>query len=128
MSHSTNSSPSFLTSLDVKLDGTNYKMWLTTIHVILLGMELLRHVDDTSTPPSESTSSATSSGSSPIAPSRPSRSTWQTDDHRVMTFISQSYEIIIKMEIGHLETAREMLDHLRHMFKQSSEAREYAVV
>ena len=90
-------------------------------------MELLRHVDDTS-PPSESTTGATSSGSFSIFHAQSSRSTWHTNDHCTMALISQSCEIDIRMEIGHLGTAREMWHHLRHMFEQSSEAREYAVV
>ena len=32
------------------------------------------------------------------------------------------------MEVGHLDTAREVWDHLCRMFEQSSSAREYAVL
>ena len=32
------------------------------------------------------------------------------------------------MEVGHLDTAREVWEHLHHMFEQSSSAREYAVL
>ena len=83
------------------------------MRVILLGMEILRHVDATSPPPSKSTSNAT-----PMA----------LLSHRAMTLIFQSCEIEVWMEIDHLGTAREMWDHLRHMFEHFSSTHKYVVV
>ena len=97
------------------------------LSVILLGLELLGHVDRTSTPPSESSISSFGGSSSTIS-TQSARPTWHTDDHRAMTLIFQSCEINIQMEIDHLDTAHEMWELLCHMFKQSSVAREYVVM
>ena len=67
-------------------------------------MELLDHVDSSSTPPSES--SISSFGGSFSTMSAPSaRSSWHIDDHHAMALISQSCDIDIWIEIGHLGTS-----------------------
>lgn len=54
------SSLNFPTPVDVKLNGSNYKEWYTTMHIILLGLELLSHVDGTSFLPKETDPLSTS--------------------------------------------------------------------
>lgn len=49
---SSSSSPHFKALVDVKLNGSTYREWFTTIHIILLGMGMLSHVDGTSPQPS----------------------------------------------------------------------------
>ena len=60
--------PSFLTpdDVDVKLNGSNYKEWLTTIRVILLGLEMFGHIDSTSISPLESSITSSGGSSSPL--------------------------------------------------------------
>ena len=95
--------------------------------MILLGLELFGHVDSTCPPPSElSTSSLGSPTSSTLASSN--RSAWHAANQRAMAVICQSCGLDVRMEIRHLATAREMWEHIRHMFKQPSFAREYTVL
>lgn len=96
------SSPNFLAPVDVKLNGSNYKECYTTAYFILLGLELLGHVDITSSPPTETDTSSASAS-------------WFTADHCVMSLICQSCEVYIHIEIGHLSTTRAMWDHLSYM-------------
>ena len=100
--------PSFLTpdDVDVKLNGSNYKEWLTTIRVILLGLEMFGHIDSTSISPLES-SITSSGGSSSTTSALSARHSWHTDDHRATTLICQSCEINIRMENSHLGTTHE---------------------
>ena len=108
--------PNFLTHVDVKLNGANYKEWLTTVRVILLGLKLFGHVDGTCLPPLEFfTSSPGGSTSSTMASS--DRSAWHAADHQAMAVICQSCELDVRMEIGHLVTAREIWEHLHHMLE-----------
>ncbi|KAH7679310.1 Zinc finger CCHC-type protein, partial [Dioscorea alata] len=85
-------------------------MWFTTVRIVLLGMDLLGHVD----------------GSSPQS-STPDAS-WTLADRRTMTLTCQSCEIDVRMEIGHLSTAQAMWEHLGNMFEHSSSARQYAIL
>lgn len=103
-------SPHFLTSMDVKLKGSNYKEWFTTVSIILLGVELLGHVDGTSSHLSEPEAS------------------WTLADRRAMTLICQSCEIDVRMETKHFPTAYAMWAHLHHMFKYSSSTRQFAIL
>ncbi|XP_039146892.1 uncharacterized protein LOC120284166 [Dioscorea cayenensis subsp. rotundata] len=107
---STSSAPHFLAPVDIKLNGFNYREWFTTVRIVLLGMDLLAHVDGTSPQPSTPDTS------------------WTLADRRTMTIICQSCEIDVRMEIGHLPTAHAMWEHLAHMFEHSSSARQYAIL
>lgn len=77
--------------------------------IILLGLELPGHVDGVSSPPTETDTLGTFASQF-------------TTDHRAMTLICQSYEVDIRIEIGHLLTALAMWDHIHRMFEQSSSA------
>ena len=119
--------PNFLNLVDVKLNGANYEKWLTTVCMILLGLELYVHVDGTYPPPLEfSTSSPGGLTSNTFVSS--DRNAWHAANHRAIAVICQSCELDVRMDIGHFATAREMWEHLRHMFEQSSSAGEYAVL
>jgi hypothetical protein len=103
-----------LPPLDVKLNGQNYREWVFSLKMLLQACGCASHL--TEDPPATSTDA-----------SDKAVKTWCLDDDRVMAAIGMNVELSIRSCLEDHSMAKEMWDHLKARYQQSSSALRYSI-
>jgi hypothetical protein len=95
------------TLTNVLLNGTNYLPWCRAVTISLGGRAKLGHIDGTSKKPAAAGDDLT---------------TWQTNDHQVMSWIFNSMESQIYEIFAYSDSAKTLWDSLKEMYGQVNNA------
>ncbi|KAK1391348.1 SPX domain-containing protein 1-like [Heracleum sosnowskyi] len=95
--------------LAVRLDGKNYFLWASYFKNFLEGQDLWTYVD----------------GSNPKPTEKAEQSKWVINNAKIKTWIMESVENSIAVNLSPLSTAHLMWEYLKRIYKQSNAARMY---
>ena len=103
-----------LQSISVKLDGKNYSYWSYVMRNFLKGKKMWGYVCGTSVKPKDTEKEYEAL-----------LETWDTNNAKIVTWINNSVESSIGIQLAKYETAKEVWDHLQRLFTQSNFAKQY---
>ncbi|KAJ8755302.1 hypothetical protein K2173_019100 [Erythroxylum novogranatense] len=93
----------------VKFSGNNYFTWEFQFHIYVQGKDLWRHIDGTNTKPTDSIKVAE----------------WEAHDARVKSWLVQTMEPAIAVNLRPYKTAKGMWDYLKKVYDQKNSARRF---
>jgi hypothetical protein len=95
--------------LNVKLDGKNYFLWASYVKNFLEGQELWGYIDGSITKPTAGSTS----------------SKWTTNNAKIKTWLMESVEASIAINLSPLQNAKDMWDFLARIYRVTNKARLY---
>ncbi len=95
--------------LNVKLDGKNYFLWASYVKIFLEGQELWGYIDGSITKPTAGSTS----------------SKWTTNNAKIKTWLMESVEASIAINLSPLQNAKDMWDFLARIYRVTNKARLY---
>ncbi|XP_028094176.1 uncharacterized protein LOC114294251 [Camellia sinensis] len=104
-----------LQAIGVKSVGDNYTYWAYVMKNFLLGKNVWTYVIGESSMPSDVK----------LENSNALLSTWQVTNAKIVTWINNSVDQSIGIHFGKFTTAKEIWDHLSHLYVESNFAKQY---
>ena len=98
-----------LQAINVRLDGKNYSYWSYVLKNFLKGKKLWGYISGTSVKPT---------GAKEIE-------SWEVENSKIITWINNSVEPSIGVQLAKYETGKEVWDHLERLYTQSNFAKQY---
>ncbi|KAI3769398.1 hypothetical protein L6452_00500 [Arctium lappa] len=98
-----------LQAINVRLDGKNYSYWSYVLKNFLKGKKMWGYVSGTIVKPKEATD----------------LDSWEVDNSKIITWINNSVEHSIGVQLAKYETGKEVWDHLERLYTQSNFAKQY---
>jgi hypothetical protein len=95
--------------LNVKLDDKNYFLWASYVKIFLEGQELWGYIDGSITKPTAGSTS----------------SKWTTHNAKIKTWLMESVEASIAINLSPLPNAKDMWDFLARIYRVTNKARLY---
>ncbi|XP_026415881.1 uncharacterized protein LOC113311255 [Papaver somniferum] len=108
--------------ITAKLDGTNYTHWFFLMKSFLKGKSMWKYIDGTETKPKESTSIIKDKGTETLASSL---ETWETNNHKIPTWIGNTLITSISMQLTSFEVAKDAWDFFSKRYTQINFAQRY---
>ncbi|KAB2596288.1 hypothetical protein D8674_031738 [Pyrus ussuriensis x Pyrus communis] len=105
----------FSTVVNIKLDRTNYPLWLAQILPILKSRDLMGYVDGTLIPPSKYLSGTTNLD--------PAYSAWVQQDQMILSWINGSLTASVLFVVASKRTARAIWEALEQRYASTSQNR-----
>jgi hypothetical protein len=104
--------------IKVVLDGSNYSFWSQQMSSFLKGRKLWRYITGDKTKPTLHDNESADAFASRL-------DDWDSDNHKIITWVSNTVSSSIAMEFGKFDTAKEVWEHLRKRYVAPDPARKY---
>ena len=105
-----------LQSISVRLDGTNYTYWSFGMKNFLKGNKMWKYVFGSTFKPEKSEDTEKYDELLDV---------WDTNNSKIITWINNSVEHRIGMQLARYETAKEVWDYLQRLYVRSNFAVQY---
>ncbi|XP_073130006.1 uncharacterized protein [Henckelia pumila] len=104
-----------LQSISVKLDGKNYAYWSYVMKNFLKGKKMWGYVAGTKNKPEDQKDGKFEE----------QLDAWEVNNSKIITWINNSVESSIGIQLAKYEMAEEVWDHLQRLYTQSNFAKQY---
>ncbi|XP_062088473.1 uncharacterized protein LOC133795035 [Humulus lupulus] len=104
-----------LQSINVQLNGQNYSYWHYVMKIFLKGKRMWGYVSGTSTKPKDDKDESFAE----------QLDLWDANNSKIITWINNSVQQSIGIQLAKYETAKEVWEHLERLYTQSNFAKQY---
>ncbi|XP_073225690.1 uncharacterized protein [Cicer arietinum] len=105
-----------LQAISAHLNGQNYSYWIYVMQKILIGKYMLSYVDGTYVKRTDKNDEAKYTKD---------LKKWNVSNSKIITWISNSFVLLIDVQLAKYDIAKEIWDHLKCLYVQSKFAKRY---